>query len=148
MKIAIDFDGTIVDDSHDYDDLKTPLTFLPGAREALYSLKAADHVLLLWSGRASRALLEDPMLDPLVRSGAKMVDRYQWEAQLPINRARYDQMHAFVRSRLPGVFAAIDDGWGGKPSVDLFIDDRAVSAGISWPALGWSTIATVFGGDV
>lgn len=147
MIFAVDFDATIVDDAHPYEDLTTPLTFLPGAREALLGLKAAGHTLLLWSGRASRALLEDPTLDPLVRAGVKPVDLARWAERLPVNQARYDQMVEFVERELPGVFAAIDDGLAGKPSVDVFVDDRALRLGVGWSAVGWAAIAAVYADD-
>ena len=125
--IAIDFDGTIVEQrGRDYNDVTTPMKFLPGAREGLMALKRAGHVLLLWSGRASPALLENPMLDPLVRAGVRRVSPTAWPEQQRINRARYQQMLDFVRVELPGVFAAIDDGRGGKPQVDLFIEDKCL----------------------
>ena len=145
MIICVDFDGTIVDDSHAYDDLDTPLTFLPGAREALQALVAAGHVLMLWSARASRAGLEDPTRDPLVRAGVRSLNLARWAEQLPINRARYDQMVEFVERELSGVFAAIDDGHAGKPSADLFIDDKAIRLGVGAWAVGWNRIAAVYG---
>jgi len=124
--IAVDFDGTVVKQEHAYDDLATPLEFMDGAREALYSLKRAGHLLLLWSARASRALLYDPNLNPLVRAGAVPSDRKRWLESKALNWARYHQMVEFVNRELPGVFDAIDDGLAGKPQADLFIDDRAL----------------------
>lgn len=147
MIIAIDWDGTIVEQDRPYDDLESPLVFVPLAKESLHSLKGAGHTLLLWSARASRSLLEDPNLDPLVRAGVKQVDREQWEKNLPVNRARYRQMLDFVERELPGIFDAIDDGVGGKPLVDLFIDDRAIrfSHSASQNGRGWQSIAFSFG---
>jgi hypothetical protein len=123
--IGLDFDGTIVTQERPYEDVTSPLEFVEGAREGLLALKAAGHVLMLWSARASRALLLDPSLDPLVRCGAKEVNRAAWEQSRHVHRARYDQMIDFVERELPGVFACIDDGLGGKPLVDLFIEDKA-----------------------
>ena len=47
-------------------------------------------------------------------------------------------MIEFVEAKLPGLFNAIDDGTGGKPHVDKFIDDKAVQlggSGVSWADL-------------
>lgn len=146
--IAVDFDGTVVvQRGRHYADVTTPLEFIPGAPEALRALKAAGHTLLLWSGRASRALLYDPNLDPLVRAGVRPLLRETWEAARPLHQARYDQMVAFVERNLPGVFDAVDDGAGGKPSVDLFIDDKAFGLREVLGTGGgtWAEIADVLG---
>lgn len=146
MVIAIDFDGTIVvQDGRAYGDVEAPLEFIPGAREGLAALKAAGHTLLLWSARLSRSLLVDPMLDPLVRSGARHADLAAWKASLPLNQARAQQMLDFVERELPGTFDAIDDGAAGKPQVDTFIDDKAVRAGYGPGASSWQRIAWLYG---
>lgn len=145
MRIAVDFDDTIVEQDRPYDDTTTPLVFKPGAEAALHSLKRAGHQLLLWSARASAHLRTDPELDVWVRAGVRKLDRARWEKKQPVNEARYQQMLAFVKERLPDVFDAIDDGRGGKPSVDLFIDDRALRLGHGTLGVGWSTIANIFG---
>jgi hypothetical protein len=108
----------------------------------LLALKAAGHRLLLWSGRASRALLYDPTLDPFVRAGVVPCDRKAWLASRHLHRARFEQMIEFINRELPGVFDAIDDGQGGKPLVDLFIEDKAVV--MRGPAT-WARIARVYG---
>lgn len=132
----------MVTQDHPYNDISTPLEFIEGAREGLLALKRAGHLLLLWSGRASRALLYDPLLDPFVRAGVVQVDRKAWLDAKHLHRARYDQMIAFVERELPGVFDAIDDGMAGKPNVDLFIDDRAI--GLRGGAT-WTRIARQYG---
>lgn len=139
------FDGTVVRQERAYDDVATPLEFVDGAEEALRALKRAGHVLLLWSARASRALLIDPTLDPLVRAGVKVVNMKQWKRSQGINVARHRQMLAFVAERLPGVFDAIDDGAAGKPTVDRFIDDKALQLGAAYGGLGWWTVAEMYG---
>lgn len=142
MILAIDFDGTIVAQDHAYDDLDTPLKFMPGAKEALTSLKAAGHTLILWSGRASKHLRVDPELHPLVRAGVKKLDRARWERESrDLNQARYEQMIAFVDAELPGIFDAVDEGDSGKPPADVFIDDKALRyaphglAGHTWATI-------------
>lgn len=144
MRIAVDFDNTVVAQDRPYADATTPLEFIPGAKEGLLSLKRAGHLLLLWSGRASRALLLDPSLDPFVRSGAVKTDRRIWNSSRSIHRARYEQMVAFVEKELPGVFDAIDDGLAGKPNVDLFIDDKALT--LRGPGT-WTRIAHTYGDE-
>lgn len=139
MIICVDFDGTIVDDKHAYDDLATPLTFMPGAREALRALRAAGHVLVLYSARSNGALLREPSLNPLVRAGLVGAPAgLRGDANQALNRARYEQMIDFVNRELPDTFDVI---WSdsGKPSADLFVDDRAVRllpfdgrGGMSW----------------
>lgn len=145
MILAIDFDGTIVDDRHAYGDLDAPLRFVHGAREALEALKRAGHVLLLYSARANRALLDDPERDPLVRAGVRRVDRKRWEKQRPVHVARFSQMVAFVAKELPGIFAAIDDGMQGKPAADLFIDDKALRLGRGALGASWAEVARMYG---
>lgn len=146
MIIAIDFDGVIVKQDHDYADLTSPLEFVPGARQGLLALKAAGHTLILWSGRLSASLLVSPLLDPLVKAGKKSVNLKQWkEKSLPIHQARAQQMLEFVDKNLSKVFDAIDHGEGGKPNVDLFIDDRALRFGVGPQAVGWDYVAHVYG---
>ncbi len=146
MIICIDFDNTVVvQDGRDYEDVTTPLEFMPWAKEALHALKAADHVLLLYSCRANRALLEDPALDPLVRAGVRRINIRWWQQSQPINQARYDQMVAFVEAELPDVFAAIDDGVQGKASADLYLDDKALQLGYGPYGAGWTDIIEMYG---
>lgn len=144
---GVDFDGTVVRQDHAYDDLETPLTFMPGAELVLPALKAQGHVILLWSARASRALLFDPTLNPLVRAGAVPLDMDAWKRSQPIHLARHRQMLDFAATRCAGWFDAIDDGAGGKPLVDVFVDDRALRLGVGWSAVGWAAIAAVYADD-
>lgn len=145
MRLAVDFDGVVVEQDRPYGDVTTPLRFVPDAKAGLYWLKRAGHVLLLWSGRSSPALLKDPELDPLVRVGVVRANRREWERMRPVHQARYDQMVAFVGRELPGVFDAIDDGAGGKPNVDLFIDDKCLRFGRGMHAAGWRELAHWYG---
>lgn len=148
MIIAVDFDGTIVDDDRPYDDVTAPLEFLPGAREGLEALRRAGHTLILYSGRANRALIEDPELDPLVRAGVRSVDRDAWTKRQKTNLARLGHMLEFVQEHLPNVFAVVDDGRQGKPSADMFIDDRAWRFGSGALAANWGEIARMWGEPV
>jgi hypothetical protein len=141
--IAVDFDGTIVrQEGRAYDDVTTPLEFLPGALEGLQALKRAGHKLILWSGRASPGLLEHPEKDILVRAGIKRVDMNTWARQHEVNVARWHQMCAFLAEHARDIFTAIDDGVGGKPGVDLFIDDKALHFGAE---MGWGRIVHTLG---
>ena len=143
MIIAIDFDGTIVSQEHPYDDVKTPLTFLPGAKEGLYALKKAGHKLVLWSGRSRLALRKnDPSLDPLVKAGVK---RARPDRNTKINEARFRQMIEFVATELPDVFAYIyEGGERDKPSVDMFIDNIAIKLGGGF-GVNWIQIRHMYG---
>jgi len=145
--IAIDFDGTLVQHTSPHDP-DAHLLFTAGAREGLASLRAAGHVLLLYSARANRSLREDPQLDPLVRAGVKRVDMRRWAGDQAFAEQRYQQMVAFVEKELPGVFAAIDDGQQGKPLVDMLIDDLAMRYGHGATALGWRALASLWGEPV
>ena len=145
MIIALDFDGTIVREGVAYADTTTPLRFMPGAREALVALKAAGHTLILWSARSNRALLYTPSWDPLVRAGLRKVNLARWRAELPVHRARYRQMMEFVERELSGIIDVVDDGLQGKPTADLFIDNRALRYGFGADALGWRGITALYG---
>jgi hypothetical protein len=139
MRIAIDFDGTLVSMDRPYSDTTTPFVLLPGAREALGALRAAGHQLLLYSARANLSLRFDPTLDPLGPRWAASPEK------LELNRKRFNHMVEWVERELPGVFSAIDDGTQGKPSVDLFIDDRAVAFGHGVRTVNWAKIARMYG---
>ncbi len=142
MILAIDFDNTVVEQDGDYSDLETPLRLKPGAMAGLNCLKAAGHILLLYSARANQALTGAfPEIDPLHRAG--VVNREQGPGSLGLNRARYEQMVAFVEEKLPGMFDAIDDGRQGKPNADLFIDDKAITFGPL--GMNWQQIAARYG---
>jgi hypothetical protein len=143
MIIAIDFDGTIVSQMQPYEDVTTPLTFLPGAREGLYALKKAGHRLILWSGRARLSLRRnDPSLDPLAKAGVKRSKR---DRNSTLNEARFKQMVEFVADELPGVFDYVYEGGEiDKPGADLFIDNIAIRLGGA-AGLNWKQIAHMYG---
>ena len=145
MLIACDFDGTIVSEAHDYDDVTTPLVFEPGAKEALAALKKAGHVLILSSARTNLALWVDPKLDPLVRVGKRQIDDKLWGRMRPVHLARIEQMTKFVDAELPGIFDAVDFGDCGKIVADIYVDNRAIRFGAGQLALTWDRIATMYG---
>lgn len=142
MIISIDFDGTLIDDDHDYDDLKTQLTLKPFAREAVYALRRAGHTLVLTSSRSNLALRKDWRLNPLWKLAITPFSLERWERSLLLNQARYQQMLEFVSASLPDVFACIDDGGQGKVSADVYIDDRALRYG---EEAGWGLIRYSYG---
>jgi hypothetical protein len=139
--IGVDFDNTIVAQSHPYDDVTSPLQFLPGARAGLHSLKAAGHTLILFSARASRSLLFDEdlyaaILDPdfnLPPAGSSQ----------DVQIARFVQMIDFVERELPGIFAAVTSD---KGRMDLFLDDKAQRLGYS--GMSWEEVARNYGEPV
>lgn len=139
MKIAVDFDGTIVLQDKPYAQIDGQFNFVLGAKEALASLKAAGHILLLWSARSSLHHRFDVALDPLhhVRPWTPRPGFYE------TNELRFQEMCEFVGRELPGIFDAIDDGRTGKPTVDLFLDDRALR--VAGTGLAWSEIAEMHG---
>lgn len=141
LVFSVDYDGTVVVDDLPYADLVTPPTLVRGVKEALWSLRRAGHVLLLSSARANLALREDPELDPLVRCGARPLDRRAWQESRGLHVARYEQMVAHVERELPGVFHAVDDGRQGKPAADLYVDDRA----FKMVPGGWAELARAHG---
>ena len=146
MIVAIDFDSTLVDEwGRRFDDVTSPLKLMGGARKALVAMKAAGHVVLVYSARANRALREDPMLDPLARVGAVKVDIVQWTKEQPLHEARYQQMVQFCATTLKGLVDAVDDGGQGKPVADLYIDDRALRFGGGVDGHSWFDIARQFG---
>lgn len=145
MVIAVDFDGTIVSQNRDYADVKTPLEFMPYAKEGLQALKRAGHTIIVYSARANRALLVDPELDPLVRAKKKIVNKERWEASRGLHWARYHQMVDFVKENLSEEVDAIDDGQQGKPQAAVFIDDRAIRFGATLGGQGWKSIASKYG---
>lgn len=146
MIVCIDFDSCLVDGwGRRFDDVTSPFKLMGGARNALVAMKAAGHIVLVFSARANRALWDDPMLDPLVRVGAVKVDIGQWEKERPLHAARYLQMVQFCETSLKGLVDAVDDGRQGKPAADLYIDDRALRFGGGVDGHSWFDVARQFG---
>lgn len=136
MRIAIDFDDTIVKQNKPYAQTDGKFDFMPGAKVGLYELANAGHRLLLWSARASLHLRKNWRLD-LFRSKPPRSDEEGMKAYYALNEARFVEMVNFVDVQLPGVFFAVCQGNGSKPSVDLFIDDKALhfGGGNGWPEI-------------
>lgn len=146
MIICVDFDDTIVvQDGRAYEDVDTPLQFVPNAKLGLLALRAAGHVLVLYSVRANRSLREDPSFDPMVRAAIKRMDLEAWPSAQLINEARYQQMLQFVDDQLSGIFAVVDDGIQGKPAADMYIDDKAVNFGEGLHGTDWGAIIGTYG---
>lgn len=145
MILAIDFDGTIVSQDRDYDDLKTPLQFMPGALDALRAMKKAGHILIVNSARSRLSLREDWRLNPLWIGGHVPFSEERWVKSLPINQARYQQMLDFVTEHLNGIVDCVDDGRQGKIHADLFIDDRNLA--YEGLAGSWDEIVAILAED-
>ena len=142
MVFAIDFDGTLVEQDKPYADTWSEPKLKPGAVQALVALKAAGHVLVLWSGRNNKSRVTLAELDPLVRAGVRP-DRLT-DASRQIEADRYRQMTHFIEQTLPGLFDAIDDGRCGKIAADVFVDDKAIQFGGAGGAT-WADIARTYG---
>lgn len=114
LKIAVDFDGTVVEDAR-------PLRWKAGAREFLVAAKSMGHTLILHSCRATPPR-DDSNADTEASefySTGKAPDRVLATWRL------FDEMRTFLRSQgMMDKFAFI---WQmpGKPNADLFIDDKA-----------------------
>lgn len=80
-----------------------------------------------------------------MRLGVRKLNKIQWAREQTVHQARYEQMLAFVRRELPGVFDAIDTGEQGKPLADIFIDDKALHYGSGFESVGWAQIADMYG---
>lgn len=102
MKIAVDFDGTIV--THQYPKIGKPLPF---AFETLLSLQKKGHLLILWTYRSGNYLEE--AVEYCKKNGLEFY---------AVNKSFPEE--EFSQKRSP------------KPDVDLFIDDRNVGGLPSW----------------
>lgn len=140
LVIAVDFDGVLVENDYRYTTTTPAFRLRPGARDGLAALKAAGHVLVLYSCRANLALRRDPDLDPLHRAGVRRL-----VGGTDVHEARYRQMVEYVAREFPGVFAAVDDGAQGKLVADLYIDDLAMRAGCGPGGYSWREIVAAYG---
>jgi hydroxymethylpyrimidine pyrophosphatase-like HAD family hydrolase len=103
--IAIDFDGTIVEDA--YPKIGKPMTF---AFETLQKLQEDGHRLILWTYRSGRKLKE--AVDFCAEKG---IDFYAVNENYPLEE--------------------FDDKMSRKIHADLFIDDRNVGGFLGWSAI-------------
>ena len=100
--IAIDFDGTIVEDA--YPKIGSPMLF---AFETIHKLQAEGHRLILWTYRSGRSLKEAVAF--CEKNG---IEFYAVNASFPEEKFDYS------RSR--------------KIHADLFIDDRNIGGILGW----------------
>ncbi len=107
LKIAIDFDGTIVD--HEYPAIGKPI---PQAFEVIKELRKKGHYLILWTYRNGKEL------DEAVRFCKKNGLDFQ-----AIN-------HSTKEEAVEWKF--IYDKISRKPDADVFIDDRNVGGFLGW----------------
>lgn len=114
MRIAVDFDGTICEDN--FPDIGKPK---PDVREVLYRLKELGYYIIIWSCRTSHWDYNTYGGDP---------------KQPTLNRLRVADMIAWLlEHNIP--YDEIDDGSRGKPSVDYYIDDKAISFKNNWESI-------------
>ena len=102
MKIAVDFDGTIVD--HRYPEIGEEMLF---AFDTLKALQKQGHDLILWTFRAGKELKE--AVDYCKRNG---IEFYAVNASYPEEK--------------------YDDTISRKVDADLFIDDRNIGGFPGW----------------
>lgn len=107
MKIAIDFDGTIVEDSYPSIGRERPF-----AISTLKSLIADRHKLILWT----------------VREGRLLDEAVEW------CRSRGVEFYAVNRD-YPEEEASNNNHFSRKLKVDLFVDDRNVGGIPDWGAI-------------
>jgi hypothetical protein len=102
MKIAVDFDGTIVEDS--YPAIGKPQLF---AFETLKQLHKKKHQLILWTVREGKAL--DEAVAFCKKNG---VEFYAVNKNFPEER--------------------LEEGQSPKLNADVFIDDRNIGGFVGW----------------
>lgn len=120
MRIAVDFDGTLVREAGRTYLTDASFITLPGALEWCREQKAAGHKLILYSCRANLSKRKDPKLDPLRTFASD-----DWWPE--VHERRYRHMLDWVAENAPGLFDYIDDGTQGKVPADLYVDDRAIT---------------------
>ncbi len=110
-RIAVDFDGTIVDS-----EFPTIKGLKSGAKESLWFLRRLGFRIIIWSCRTCHW----------------DYDRYGGSPEQPtLERERVKEMIAFLDTN--GVeYDEVDDGSRGKPSADYYIDDKAVRFDNNW----------------
>ncbi len=106
MKIAVDFDGTIVE--HKYPEIGKPVLF---AFEALKELNKRGHKLILWTYRSGKEL----------------------EEAVEFCRKKGVEFYAVNKSHPEEVFD--EKNMSRKIDAELFIDDRNVGGFPGWAAI-------------
>lgn len=110
MKIAVDFDGTIVE--HKYPEIGEELLF---AFDTLKQLQKQEHQLILWTFRAGRELEE--AIEFCKQNGVEFY---------AVNKSYPEEIY-------------VPDKTSRKIDVDLFIDDRNIGGFPGWSKI-WKTL--------
>jgi len=127
MIVAVDFDGTIVEEG------SSPLKVRDGAVTALRRLASAGHRLILHTCRLTDP---DAAADAEGRSYADAAEQAE-------GRAREAEMLTFLAET--GLDRILVPWRGrGKPPADLYVDDRALQGRIGRPT-GWRDLAAMLG---
>ena len=114
MKIAIDFDGTIVENA--YPSIGKPMLF---AFETLKALQKKEHQLILWTYREGKTLKE--AVDYCEKQGVSFY---------AVNHSYPDEEHEFKH---------FYNKISRKIDADIFIDDRNVGGFLGWSKV-WQMI--------
>ena len=114
MKIAVDFDGTIVENA--YPGIGKTMLF---AFETLKALQAKEHQLILWTYREGKTL--ERAVEFCKQHGVEFY---------AVNHSYPDQIHEYKH---------FYDKISRKIDADIFIDDRNVGGFIGWSKV-WQMI--------
>jgi hypothetical protein len=114
MKIAVDFDGTVVENA--YPSIGKPMLF---AFETLKALQKKEHQLILWTYREGKTLQE--AVDFCKERGVVFY---------AVNHSYPDEQHEFKH---------FHDKISRKIDADIFIDDRNVGGFLGWSKV-WQMI--------
>lgn len=105
MKIAVDFDGTLVEDRYPKIGKEKPYAF-----EVLKMFMERGYLLILWTSRMGSKLD-----DAIAFCNKRGIDFYA------VNKNFYEEMP--------------EDGYPRKIIADIFIDDRCIFADIDWQVI-------------
>jgi hydroxymethylpyrimidine pyrophosphatase-like HAD family hydrolase len=103
LKIAVDFDGTIVENAYPYIGRKMPFAF-----QTLKMLQKEGHLLILWTRRSGKTL--EQALEYCTKNGVEFyaVNKSYPEEIFDENESRKIEVDVFVDDRIVGGFP----GWG------------------------------------
>jgi len=118
MKIAVDFDGTIVE--HEYPEIGKPKLF---AFETLKALQDQGALLVLWTYRSGKEL--DEAVDYCRKQGIEFY---------AVNKSYPEEVYDHTISR--------------KIDADVFIDDRNVGGFLGWSAIWQMLNPELFTDDI